>query len=177
MSMNIPSIPTDSLNKFCAISGLLLALFSAFGPPYFDYQLGKEISKIEYQTEVLKSELSVYKKSLQRKFLIPLNDVYLQLYKDSPEKALEHIEKYISLSDSLLKNRLITETKTAEIDYQIRNIESTNALLEKVNNISYIFFALGLLLLTFGFVGWYISENKTHPVSASKATEEKLKED
>jgi hypothetical protein len=96
IKMAIPNLPTDSLYKFMAITGLIILIACLFYPNYQaekfaieSIRLGTEIDRLEYQIEDIK------------KVSMKINDKIIEIRKeyDSDKKAnkLDSIDKDYNL--------------------------------------------------------------------------------
>lgn len=169
--MNIPSLPTDNLYKFVALSGVAIFLFALYftlsSAKSFDKQaivLSGEIAKLQQDStnlandrRNLKSEIRGFYEASGLKAPLIVSDtliVYSRLLSASPnlQKKSDEIE------------RLVDEYNGKWREYESQNIElQTKQSLQKYNQdltramfISCpILIVFGALLAMVGFVNWY----------------------
>jgi hypothetical protein len=64
--MNLPSIPTDNLYKFCAVSGVVLLLFGATFPVQKLFETQDNLDRVETEIAILKAQTSAFQEEAQR---------------------------------------------------------------------------------------------------------------
>ena len=97
--MNIPNLPTDSLYKFIALSGLFILIFSVVYPLYQENELRQRSLALEGEIEVLKVDV----------------DFQLELAKDTKRHTF-------SLSDPDIPQILRFKEALTKIDTQRKHL-------------------------------------------------------
>lgn len=122
--MNIPNLPTDSLYKFMALTGLIGYLLLIIGIFYFNYWLNTSTSEIEGQLKIIDIEITQLE-NLQKEYLTK-RDLLFEHFKkvENPNSDLSMYKDSLNLlnySDSLfqitmfklkLENKLNTKELT-----------------------------------------------------------------
>jgi len=167
--MNLPTLPTDNLYKFMALSGLAIAVFSVFLPLTRMSEIRLNMLEIETQLEVLeievkyqenniidalvnKGNLSPKEKALFRNHLIDLlnKDTMLKEFDEQSEPIFNPEEQASFRSRSIEIRKKIAEVKG-------RHRQSV-ALLYELKSYRWILWIggmLGLVISFFGFGFWY----------------------
>jgi hypothetical protein len=135
MNLPVPTLPTDNLYKFMALSGLAILIFSLVFPMIRIGEIKLKLVEVETQTEVLGIET------------------------DNLKKDIEH-----SLNESKLHFQDLENDRKRMSELQIKSVElkgRTKLVRELMEDLrSYLIFLvvggmLGLLFCFFGFVLWY----------------------
>lgn len=176
--------PTDSLYKFCAISGIVVILFSIYYPHTLIIDLSCKVNDVTQEIEVnmvnsayLKSKIIQMKEILSNAKSQQRGD-----YVSDPNK-LE-----LAYSDSEIKDLLM---KIEEMNRDIgiasatleHNHEETGELLSEIKKIKWLSLTagvLGCLLASYGFRRWYyriqIYQDRMLATSSKRATETEQEE-
>ena len=64
--MNRPSIPTENLYKFCAISGVVLFLFGATFPVQKLFETQNNVDQVKTESAILELQISYLREDTQR---------------------------------------------------------------------------------------------------------------
>lgn len=64
--MNLPSLPTDNLYKFCALSGVVLLLFGATFPVQKLFETQDNLDRVETEIAILGAQTSAFQQEAQR---------------------------------------------------------------------------------------------------------------
>ncbi|WP_326999518.1 hypothetical protein [Comamonas testosteroni] len=137
-SQIFPAAPTDSLYKFMALTGLLLAVFCFFYPVQIANEL--KVTVIELDASVKKLKLSSAHAS-----------TVIELYNAKRETTRLTAEELVKLNEMVLTQNSAVEDKNALLEKQTLLIESYKEI-KKYGDVG---FWLGFLLSIFGFYFWY----------------------
>ena len=169
--MNIPSLPTDNLYKFIALSGLLIFIVVHYYCLTQAYELDKqktilsgEISKIELETNSIKEKQRHLKYAIEELYLmagikdpITVTDTliiysrYLSGPKEFISKSKEveqKVEQFNQTQQDYLSKKFDLDTKRS---IQKFNENTYSQLFEVYPFVSVISFAISLV----GFILWY----------------------
>jgi septal ring factor EnvC (AmiA/AmiB activator) len=64
--MNLPSIPTDNLYKFCAVSGVVLLLFGATYPVQKLFDTQNNLDQVRTEEKILSAQIADLREDFQR---------------------------------------------------------------------------------------------------------------
>ena len=132
--MKLPTLPTDNLYKFLALTGLVVALASVIFPYSKEYDSAIDMMEI-----------------LQERKLLVIETKYLKVEVEAIRKTETHGDASIQLLEKLkeieLRDALLT-AKREQQDYIQLHIE----LLNKYSKRSFV---IGIILSALGFLLWY----------------------
>lgn len=142
--MQIPQIPTDSLYKFIAISGLFVSMFFMFLPMYFGHCLMVKIIHVNGELEsitVIQKQITEGREMLEENMNLP---------------ALKKIETLKESRDDLYKLKAIfVKTKT-----QAKLIEFYEKQLVLLKKIQFWGIIISNIIMIIGFKLWYLKIQK-----------------
>ncbi len=179
--MNLPSLPTDNLYKFLALSGLAIVLFSLVFPIIQISEIRLKIIEIETQMEVLemdtgnvendliealvnKGNLSPQEKGQFRNYLIELfkkNAVKDWNEQSEPILRPEEQAPFRSRLNELRK-------KIAELKGQRRKFILLFSELRNYRWMLFIGGSLGIVMSSLGFCLWYLIVQKPNDILLRK---------
>lgn len=156
--MEIPSVPTDSFYKFCAIAGTLIILISTY------YTLQKktviDIKLLEAQTNIQVSSNHHIKESESTKLLSLLK----KNVKNKHTKLAYSIDSdglYYSNAEIIKlkqeQNNILFNVRKRQIDSDY-NHKLINLYIDQMLNLLHVFYivvAFGFLLLFYGYLRWF----------------------
>ena len=162
--MNIPSIPTDNLYKFLALSGTVIVLLSIYMAETKINEVEDAILDESEMIKILAVKYAALEKRTDEIKSIIENSILRQkgLYK----KDLGKLELEYS---SLELKELLKELEETHLLLQIdkAKIESKNLIIKKLHERSItisrrgiMIIALGLIMTNIGFIFWYIKVQK-----------------
>ena len=147
--MNYPSIPTDNLYKFIALSGLAITLLSITYP----------VSK------VLELELAVVEAKSEKE-KISIEDVEIK-------REIERLEKEKNPSSQtviLLRERMVQQRiKAVEFSKILRIIEIQLEWVQEYSYAAIVGLIIGPWIAIFGFIRWYIKIQRPLDEQISRA--------
>lgn len=179
--MNLPTLPTDNLYKFLALSGLVIALFSSIFPSMRISEIKQKSIEVETQIELLgidtgyletdiidtlvsKGNLSPKDKEHFRKYLFNL------LKKNDVKEWDEESEPILSLKEQAPFRSRLNELrkKIAEVKGQRKKYI---ALLNEVKSYHWMLLIgglFGLVMSSLGFWLWYLLVQKPNDILLRK---------
>ncbi|MBU6405419.1 MAG: hypothetical protein KGL63_03055 [Betaproteobacteria bacterium] len=150
--MNIPAVPTDSLYKFMALSGVLLVIVGVFYPAYLLQQLQPRVIDAQTTVAILKLQ------SDQLKFDVGL-------LKASKSPTLEQLAK-------IEKQNTEMRVKLARAEGEDAKVAFFSSQVKIIINLEYVVSMFGLFLALSGFSLWYNRVQKP----ADRLAERRVKE-
>jgi hypothetical protein len=130
--MNIPNLPTDSLYKFIALSGLFILLLSVIYPLYRENELGQRLLTFEGEVEILNVDISFQ----------------LELAKNTKSHSF-------SLDDPDIPQILRFKEATAKLETQRKQITFLSSEIDRYKRFRWIGICLGMVMILSGFTLWY----------------------
>ena len=162
----IPTIPTDNLYKFCAVSGLVLLLFGATFPVQELFETQNDIDQITTKVEIQRLQVAYFKEDSQR-----ANSDLNRLEKDTNAAAASPHAADVPW----LKARLVTVSTTlGTVHKQGHELAIANAKLDgdvthlvRLSHRMWLYIAAAALFMLggsrlafFGFARWYLCLQK-----------------
>jgi len=151
--MNLPSIPTDNLYKFLAITGLILCLVSIFYPTIEGDKIDREIIQLETNTNIylresehLNREQDFFEEKLDDAKLAAKSKTLSKQGRDSISRELLEIDRKV----------LELRIKAAEQQGYAKQILRLNSRLRLMNKCANYGFNSGVVLMFLGFILWYL---------------------
>jgi hypothetical protein len=162
MNLPVPTLPTDNLYKFMALSGLAILIISLVFPMIRIEETELKLVELETQTEVLRIETD----DLTREMSGKTEKIQKEMVSLDPEKLANLSKKDIELllNESKLHLQDLENDRKRMNELKIKTVELkgrtklVGALMEDLR--SYLIFlivggALGLLFCFLGFGLWY----------------------
>lgn len=157
-------IPTDSLYKFCAITGIITILFSIYLPYSIFIDTNKQLITMKYEATKLNLEVNYTNEDIKEisenvkemdKELTILENKSIKLT-EIEIKRLKDFAKEFNIKNNSLK-KLIREH-----EIKVEQLKATQEKLETILNFSDFILkignfgrVLGFILSCFGFIMWY----------------------
>lgn len=170
--MNIPSLPTDNLYKFMALSGLLVLILSAYYPLHLhrewenqNIDLQKELSISHQQVKVLDDSINQVTsqiKAFDPNFGITQGDK-VKSFEQAKILVLRGEKKYNSLKKLILTYEILERKKEKIIITNNAKINKQNLLIESLNEFDpfqLVLIVIGVVLTMTGFFLWYHRSQK-----------------
>jgi len=162
MNLPIPTLPTDNLYKFMALSGLAILIFSLVFPVIRMSEIKLKMVELEIQGEILKIEknhiIFESNKTVEgQKWMVHLDREKLaKLSKKELDYYLNELILQGKDLDNDLKRMIEVKKKFVELEGRIKLVEVLNKDLR-----FYLIFLmtgglLGSFLCSFGFGLWYV---------------------
>ena len=136
----IPSLPTDNLYKFVAMTGLVLIIFVIVYPSQKLVEL--TIKKIDAETEVAVISNEI-------------NDISDEV-KRIERAAIQQGNVTAAQLEQLGKRNSEARDKNRRMEGELKKIQVLEAQHETLESITKPLFSLGLLLMAVGFLCWYV---------------------
>ena len=138
--MMIPSLPTDNLYKFIAMTGLVLVIFVIVYPSQKLVEL--TLKKIDAETDVsvISNEIKDVSEEIRRL--------------ESIAKKKGHVAG--TELEELSKRNSEARDKNRRIEGELKKIQVLEMQHKTLESITKPLFALGLLLMATGFLCWYV---------------------
>jgi septal ring factor EnvC (AmiA/AmiB activator) len=164
--MDIPSVPTDNLYKFMALSGLAIVITCLY--LFFSradqlnerlYDVAERKSILEANIDAMNDEISKLNRSIaELKKAADSRDVLAQL--------TSRVEEGEKIKSELLHTRkeLIDLTAAAEVADMIRSLQTKQAIAFM------LFETIGIVISGFGFMLWYTRVQKFLDVQLAKTS-------
>jgi len=181
--IELPSLPTDNIYKFCSIGGLALIVFSFYYTFSQIEELDNQIFLIKSEKEILDLEVTYFKAAYDdattaaKYDTVPVPDDILedkqkfdQFRKDFLTKTIKQFlrskqEIYEKIMGTLDKNhRELSELKRrfdikkVQVNNKIAQLDHKSRNIELYRFASALFSLLGLILLIFGGFNWYAQQ-------------------
>lgn len=169
--MNLPSLPTDSLYKFLAITGLLLTGIGYYAPKVKMFDLQKEEMELNQEIDVFNLEINLEKEKFKdfekeiKRFNKENNTNLIFTLKDSLFVFQTPISGHskTALQANLIKdfvdkyklNSIEWRKKDLLLNYKKRLVNQKVLEYNELEKISISSFFIGLIITTIGFVLWY----------------------
>jgi hypothetical protein len=170
--MNLPSIPTDNLYKFMALSGILLVI-AAFIPQHWYYNLQIEYQELDGEANILM--LKNEKLILEGKKIVREHEKLTReggiLFKELAKRTTKELGEMTKEYDKILLETAEKAEKRANISYENKIAAERLLTLKKILVlkrrrinlymwIANINFSTGILLTIWGFGLWYFKLQK-----------------
>jgi len=149
--MNLPTLPTDNLYKFLALSGLAIAIFSLVFPMIRISEIKMKLVEAETQSNVLNVEIEELKEDTDR---------WAKKTSLSPEETA-----------SLRKRLIELRIKGVQIRGRFEQIKSLNKDLDYSMILIWVGLPLGMLISYLGFLLWYFRVQKPNDLLLRKQVE------
>jgi hypothetical protein len=169
MLPSLPSIPTDSLHRFLAITGLLLMIVPTLYLTNKADSVREEVIHLKAERKILDIQSEIITKRRRNLYVRVFGrDVTgyskgsLQLVKDSLIKLNKMVDITPDSAEVERKkvDKLTTDIKIANVhlDEKDEIIKFNLIRIDSYKFISKIFFFIGLAMASFGFIRWYNKE-------------------
>ena len=149
--MHMPSLPTDNLYKFLAVSGLVIFIFSQVLPVIRISEIRMKLVEVRTQSNILK----VLSEELEEDIAIWKNKTSL-----TPEEK-----------DSFRKRLIEIRIKTAELRGRFEQVESLNRDLDYLMILFWGGLLIGVGISVLGFLAWYFIVQKPNDLLLRKQVE------
>jgi len=149
--MNLPTLPTDNLYKFLALSGLAIAIFVLVFPMIRISEIRLKLVEVKTQSKVLAVEIEELKEDTDR---------WAKKTSLSPEGTA-----------SLRKRLIELRIKGVEIRGRFEQIKSLNRDLDYSMILIWVGLPLGMLISFLGFLLWYFRVQKPNDLLLRKHVE------
>lgn len=160
--MNLPSLPTDNLYKFCAITGSALALFSLIFLMQKTFEAKDDLNRVTTESEILRlksSYLGTDISRLEQRSKHLTNDVNAALAEKRGDDWRSLKDRNTGIAKTLQKVDADTR-KLATMRIQLRGkIAHSKDLVARawIYLAAALIFAFGgLFLASYGFLRWYV---------------------
>lgn len=170
-------LPTDSLYKFCALTGIILVLFSTFYPFSLSRDLSTKLENFNYEYKVMEAELAYTTTLIDNIEKIISTEVQIQnntYKKDSSKLILMYSNSEIK---EMYKQLLILKKENyiskANLERIRENMKQFISDIKFIMNIGYIGITIGGILTFFGFKMWWKIQKKQDKILANSILEEK----
>ncbi|WP_162619856.1 hypothetical protein [Salinicola acroporae] len=144
--MNIPSIPTDNLYKFFAITGIFIFFGTLGASAYLNFTITKELDIQDMNQAILGKRIDYNTSDVER----------LNKMRDAAEKSNQVSKAKI---DNLVKRvkKVNQENAIANIKnkYHTKRIKALIRYEDKVKLVKWALLAIGLFFILAGFLLWY----------------------
>jgi hypothetical protein len=149
--ITLPTLPTDNLYKFLALSGLAIAIFSLVFPIIRISEIRMKLIEVKTQSNVLDVEIEELKGDTDR---------WAKKTSLSPEETA-----------SLRKRLIEIRIKSVEIRGRFEQIKSLNRDLDYSMTLIWVGLPLGLIISHLGFLLWYFRVQKPNDLQIRKQVE------
>jgi hypothetical protein len=162
MSVPLPSLPTDNLYKFMAISGLVLLVAGIVVPWQYIAREGDMIDALRYQSELITLQVQQVETDFGREqqrhqpFLDAVISGKVALSPGNLERAQEIFKDAVGLMDRRRK----ADAAMAEFRASLAKASRADATTNRMLLLGTASRALGLLLFVFGFGLWYFKAQR-----------------
>ncbi len=160
--MIMPSIPTDNLYKFMAISGLAIAALGLILPASALIRLNREVASIETAMDILEEETTGLEKRVsldQRR--ADLLERLVDSQEKTPDDSVDR-ERLLEMHDKLLDTLIALNDAETQLRVNMRELQGRTKMLRLESAIGRwlgvilgIASAGGAVLGVFGFRLWY----------------------
>lgn len=133
--MTLPSIPTDNLYKFLALSGLILAGFSGTFLPLQIHKTKLKVIEVEAEMQIIGQERESIGWEISR-------------LKEIEYPTPEQIAIIQDRHEENAKRLILAESARKQLEYLVR-------LYSLLSGLSGVGLVLGLIMATVGFTLWY----------------------
>jgi hypothetical protein len=170
--MTIPSLPTDNLYKFIALSGLVLMLFSATYPVHQVFELRERKAQTDEEVEVLRIEVTALMEKVAR--LEKEVDAFDKETKEARETDRDkdlvksRAAEFRARSAEIRQANLELEMRSARLAVKHRLLSdiATNVLIVIV--VLGVFGTAGLFMASWGFRAWYFRVQRLQDLLLNK---------
>ena len=157
--INMPSLPTDNLYKFLALSGLAIVTFSIVFPMIRDSELNLMMLETDKNMKVANIEKELFDKRI---------DKFLNSDLGSNLDELKMREEELEIWRNLLKDQQIY---TVDLEYEVRKFEELHKELKFIQLLMKFGFGVGLIITFLGFLLWYVRVQKPNDLLLRKQIE------
>lgn len=156
--MSMPNIPTDSLYKFIAITGLIILFFSIAAPFYIHHHARINMININGEIKLLKIDIDLSKQNigeLENK----LKERKLKGHKKHSSSFQKDVN-IASLFDKTIKVNRTNKIRSAKISTKVKLIENYNELSGLITMLFFVGAPLSIIMIYSGFYFWYVRIQK-----------------
>lgn len=147
--MVFPSLPTDSLYKFCFVGGLFMVFLS-----YYTLVVKLEhYNELSYKIDIEQVKLEIQMKSLKEAY-----DMLAPMF-DKIENS-EQEEYILSKSDELEKRHELLKVKEIELEIQSKFFSEESDRIINLKKLTYFLIAIGLVTACVSGWKWYTKIQK-----------------